>query len=217
MKILLGLLGACMEGLCFGCMMFFLEKKGQIVIQKKGRIATDKGVWAAGVSAAAIAAFFSIYRTKQIPLFFYFLTMVIIWGMSVLSVTDAKNKVIPNKFLLLLLVIWVVLVSSYIIFQVQKGVALLALSVAGGLIGGLIFLLCYLLSRGQLGAGDVKLAAVLGLYLTGHRIVGAIFYGVLLCSIYALVLLARKKIGLKDGLPLVPFLYAGMCITLWIV
>lgn len=217
MKILLGLLGACMEGLCFGCMMFFLEKKGRIVIQKKGRMATDKGVWAAGVSAAAIAAFFSIYRTKQIPLVFYFLTMVIIWGMSVLSVTDAKNKVIPNKFLLLLLVIWVVLISSYIIFQVEKGVALLALSAAGGLIGGLIFLLCYLLSRGQLGAGDVKLAVVLGLYLTGQRIVGAIFYGVLLCSIYALVLLARKKIGLKDGLPLVPFLYAGMCITLWIV
>lgn len=217
MKIMLGLLGACMEGICYCSMMFFLEKKGQIVIQKKGRLATDKGIWAVGVSGAVMAAFFSVYRTKQMPLVFYFLTMVIIWGMSVLSVTDAKNKVIPNKFLLLLLAIWAIFICGYMIFEVEKGVALLALSAAGGLAGGLIFLLCYLVSRGQLGAGDVKLAAVLGLYLTGQRIVGAIFYGALLCSIYALVQLARKKIGLKDGLALVPFLYAGMCITLWIV
>ncbi len=216
MRIMLGLLSAGMVGICFCGMMVLLEKRGRIALSKRGGAVTDKGAWAAGLSAA-FAAYVSMYRIKQAPFVFYIITLVIIWGMSVLSVVDAKSKVVPNKILLLLLGVWTALACGYIAFDMEKGIALLAVSAAGGLTGGLIFLLCYLLSRRQLGAGDVKLAAVLGLYLTGQRIVGAIFYGVLLCSVYSLLLLALKKIGLKDGVALVPFLYAGMCITLWIV
>lgn len=58
---------------------------------------------------------------------------------------------------------------------------------------------------------------VMGLYLTGQRIMGAIFYGILLCCIYSIVQLCRKKMGFKDGVPLTPFLYAGTFITLLIV
>ena len=68
-----------------------------------------------------------------------------------------------------------------------------------------------------MGAGDVKLVFVLGLYMTGERIMGAIFYGVLLCCIYSIIMLCRKKIGLKDGVPMAPFLYMGMCINLLIM
>ena len=68
-----------------------------------------------------------------------------------------------------------------------------------------------------MGAGDVKLVFVMDLYLTGQRILGAVFYGSLLCCAWSLLQLARKKLGLKDGVPLVPFLYLGTLITLFIL
>ena len=97
------------------------------------------------------------------------------------------------------------------------GIALFAKSLMGGIVGGLTFLLCYLLSAKKVGAGDVKLSFVMGLYLTGDRIIGAIFYGTLVCCVYSIVMLIRKKIGLKDGVPMVPFLYIGVLITLFII
>ena len=84
----------------------------------------------------------------------------------------------------------------------------------------LVFLLLFwsagvsmLLSKGQLGAGDVKLVFVMGLYLPGERIIGAVFYGTLICCVYSVLLLIRKKITRKDGVPMTPFLYLGTIIT----
>ena len=66
------------------------------------------------------------------------------------------------------------------------------------------------------GGGDVKLAFVMGLYLTGERIMGALFYGTVLCCIYSIVQLIRKKLTLKNGVPMTPFLFLGTFITLLI-
>lgn len=86
------------------------------------------------------------------------------------------------------------------------------MSAAGSLFAGIAFLLCYIISRRQLGGGDVKLAFLLGLYLGGGRIFGAIIYGILCCFVYSVVQLCRRRLGLRDGVPLVPFLYLGTLI-----
>ena len=157
----------------------------------------------------------SLTTTMVLPI--WILTLCIIWALAVLTVTDCKRYTIPNRFLLLLLMLWATIIGVYIIFDVSSGIALLLISLAGALIGGMIFFLCYILSRKQLGAGDVKLVFILGLFLTGQRIMGAIFYGVILCCIFSCIQLCRKKIGIKDGIPLVPFLYLGTWITLLIL
>jgi len=54
------------------------------------------------------------------------------------------------------------------------------------------------------------------LYLTGERIMGALFYGTVLCCIYSIVQLIRKKLTLKNGVPMTPFLFLGTFITLLI-
>ncbi|MBQ1281695.1 MAG: hypothetical protein IIY16_05580, partial [Oscillospiraceae bacterium] len=88
---------------------------------------------------------------------------------------------------------------------------------AGALIAGAVFFLCYLISGRQLGGGDVKLSLVMGLYLTGARVMGAVTYGVVLCCIYTVINLLLKRISMKDGIPLVPFLYLGTLLVLLIV
>ena len=74
------------------------------------------------------------------------------------------------------------------------------------------FGLGYLLSHGSMGAGDVKLSLIMGIYLTGNDIPGAIFYGCLIAAGYSIVQLLRKKISRKDRLPFVPFLYMGVVV-----
>lgn len=161
-----------------------------------------------------IIAYVRLY-TFSLPV--YCLMLVLLCGMSVLAFVDKKKKIVPNKVLLLLLCVWIAIVSIYVIADTGNGLALVFQAGAGSIIGGLIFLVCYLLSGKQLGAGDVKLVFVMGLYLTGQRIIGAIFYGTICCCVFSMIQMARKKIGLKDGVPMVPFLYIGVLITLFIM
>jgi len=145
------------------------------------------------------------------------LQYILICAMSIFALADAEHHFISNRLLLSLLLIWTAITGITIILTTQYGIALLFLSLIGAIAGGLIFLLCYILSKGQLGAGDVKLVFVMGLYLTGARIIGAVFYGVIACCIYSIIQLVRRKIGVKDGVPLAPFLYLGQLITYFIM
>ena len=82
------------------------------------------------------------------------------------------------------------------------------------LVGLILFLLAYVLSRKSIGLGDVKLAAVLGWYLGLSLIWWDLVAGLLLAGIYSVVQLARKKLSMKDSIPLVPFLAAGTILIL---
>lgn len=170
-----------------------------------------------GVLTLFATGLVSWIRLSGLSVSLHALTLFLIWGMAVLTVTDSIRHRIPNRLLLALLFVWAVIISLSVILDPAAGMALLPQSLAGGMVGGLIFLLCYILSGKQMGAGDVKLVFVMGLYLTGQRILGAVFYGSLLCCAWSLLQLARKKLGLKDGVPLVPFLYLGTLITLFIL
>ena len=133
--------------------------------------------------------------------------------MTILSAFDYEYKKVPNRVLWMMLIVYVFAAGIYVLSDIANGLAFVFSSVAGSLFAGISFLLCYLISKRQLGGGDVKLAFLLGLYLGGGRIFGAIIYGILCCFVYSVVQLCRHKLGLRDGVPLVPFLYLGILIT----
>jgi len=82
------------------------------------------------------------------------------------------------------------------------------------LIGGGIFALIILLSRGKaMGAGDVKLAAALGLIFGWPDILMVLFSGFLAGTIISLGLMLFKKKKIKDMVPFGPFLSSGAAIT----
>ena len=90
--------------------------------------------------------------------------MCVIWFLSVLTVIDCKRHEIPNSFLKKVVLIWSIIMIFNIILYGRNGLGLLFLSLAGALISGIIFLLCYIISKKRLGAGDVKLVFILGLF-----------------------------------------------------
>lgn len=204
------ILGAVLSAAANYCVMSLMCRRRGIQISRRNQAAVCV------LTFCAVAALGFLYLPKGVTVEIL-LQYILLCAMSVFALADAEHHFISNRLLLVLLMIWVGIMGIMIILQTQYGLVLLFGSLVGAIVGGLIFLLCYFLSRGQLGAGDVKLVFVMGLYLTGDRIMGAIFYGVLLCCAYSIVQLMRKKIGVKEGVPLAPFLYAGQLITYFIM
>ena len=143
------------------------------------------------------------------------LVMGMLSMLAVFTVTDCLKRNIPNLFLVFFLIFWVVVSSIHMFWDAGSGRDLLFSSLKGAIVGGGIFFLCYRISRRRLGAGDVKLILVLGLFLTEKKILGMIICSMVLCCIYFFIQMARKKLEWKDSLPLVPFLFAGTLITLF--
>lgn len=222
MRIISAVLGAVVIVILYYGAVWLLDRKLSLQLAKKKMLFADECISDKFVLAVAIITFavwcYLGSDGEACKNFFVMLqNMAVILAMSIFAVTDTKAKLIPNRLILVFLGIWSAICGIAFISDPEGGIALIGQSLIGGVVGGLIFLLCYLISRGQLGAGDVKLAFVMGLYLTGQRVVGAIAYGVLLCCIYSFIQIARKKLTMKDGVPLAPFLYLGTIVTFMIL
>ena len=84
----------------------------------------------------------------------------------------------------------------------------------GGVVGFGLFLLLALVGRGAMGAGDVKLAGVIGLMTGFPGVLTALIIGVLLAAIVAVFLLVSKRAGRKSTMAYAPYLSLGALIAL---
>lgn len=193
-----------------------LEKAYELNFTYKRMLIVSPSVLIVSASSAVMAGVVGFLKWNQRSVMELVLATIMIWGMGVLAITDQRNHVIPNRFLLVLLALWAVVITITLLWNLSDGLNLVFQSVFGGLIGGVIFFICYLLVKKQLGAGDVKLAVVMGLYLTSRCALTAYLIGTVICCIYSLFLVARKKLGWKDGVAMAPFLMVGTWITLLI-
>lgn len=125
-----------------------------------------------------------------------------------ITAADLRRRVIPNMILLPAAI--VALVLAAVLEPSSLPERLLAAAGAGG------FLLIFALIRPEgLGMGDVKLGAVIGLFL-GAAVVPAMLIGLGVGSLYALALLIRHgSSARKLTLPLGPFLALGAVIALF--
>ncbi|MDO4273480.1 MAG: A24 family peptidase [Eubacteriales bacterium] len=131
-----------------------------------------------------------------------------------LAFIDHEKTIIPNKILLVLFGIRVVLLGGEMLMFPDYRKDILLSSGAGLAVGLVIFLLAYVLSRKSIGLGDVKLAGVLGWYLGASLIWFDIVVCLLLSAVFCIIQLARKKLSLKDSIPLAPFFSIGTILIL---
>jgi prepilin signal peptidase PulO-like enzyme (type II secretory pathway) len=91
-----------------------------------------------------------------------------------------------------------------------------AYAALGGAAGFAIFLLIAIVSRGGMGWGDVKLAALIGLATGFPLVFVAIIMAAILGGIVAVALLVTKKRNRREMIPFGPFLaLAAMVTLLW--
>lgn len=65
-------------------------------------------------------------------------------------------------------------------------------------VGGIVFLLLAIVTHGGIGGGDIKLIAVLGLWLGTDMLLTIVISGVVLAGIAAIIMLVTKKKGRQD-------------------
>ncbi|MFQ5839409.1 MAG: prepilin peptidase [Candidatus Methylomirabilales bacterium] len=85
----------------------------------------------------------------------------------------------------------------------------------GAVIGGGIFYLVAVASRGGMGGGDIKLTAMIGAFLGWRLVLLTIFLGTLIGSGVAVTLLLLGRKGRKDLIPFGPFLALGATIAVF--
>jgi len=129
-------------------------------------------------------------------------------------IIDIKTKRVPNKLVLVMTAVWFFMMVASLLIDIKSGVTSLIDSMYGFLTGGGLFLLVYVISRKGLGGGDVKFMAAAGLYLGFAGTIPAILYGTMIAAITGLILVMLKKIDRKATMPLVPFLFIGIILTL---
>jgi leader peptidase (prepilin peptidase)/N-methyltransferase len=87
-------------------------------------------------------------------------------------------------------------------------------SLGGAGLGFGIMLLVYIASRGGTGAGDVKLAALLGAILGFPQIAAGLPVGFVIGGLVGMVVLVLRLKGRKDSIPFGPSLVAGTALVL---
>ncbi|MGH2937977.1 MAG: prepilin peptidase [Solirubrobacterales bacterium] len=146
----------------------------------------------------------------------YAATVLVLWGdttdillglvfvttLAVVTLTDLELRLIPNRVLL------VAVVLGVLIAAIGDPSSLPERAIAAAGAGGLLFAAALAYPRGM-GLGDVKLAAVMGLFL-GRGVVTAMFVALLSGSTVGIAMIVQGGMeARKRAIPFGPFLALG--------
>lgn len=138
---------------------------------------------------------------------------LLLWdGLVCLSVTDLRVKKIPNPVTLLLLLLRVGFMLFGILAKQDDPKKVVLGSLIGMLFGGGFMLVCMLISRGGIGAGDMKIFAVIGLYFGLTGVIEIMIFSMLFSAICAIGMLIFRKAKMKSTLPMAPFILSGLTV-----
>lgn len=132
-----------------------------------------------------------------------------------LTVVDLRHRLLPDRVVLPALVAG----AALLLVPAVAGGAWDALlrAVLGAATLFAVYLALALVSPGGLGMGDVKFAALLGLYLGWlgwPAVVLGALAGFVVQAVVALALLATRRIGLRGELPFGPAMLAGAALVI---
>jgi leader peptidase (prepilin peptidase)/N-methyltransferase len=125
------------------------------------------------------------------------------------TLIDLDHRIIPNK----LMVVGAVLAPALLLWVDPDA---LAEHLIAGVAAGGFFLLAVLAYPRGMGVGDIKLAAVLGLFL-GRAVGPAVFIALISGTLVGALIMARKGVaeGRKTAVPFGPFLALGGVVALF--
>ena len=144
-----------------------------------------------------LAAYINWGVSSHTAAMWVFLTMLVL-----VSVIDINHRIIPDEVLLVTTIIGLPLLFLSSLNYLISGVI-------GFFSAGLLLLAIAVASRGGMGGGDIKLSAVMGLFLGWQGVAVALFLSFLAGGVVSILLLATKIKGKKDAVPFGPYLAVG--------
>ncbi len=160
------------------------------------------------LSAVLFVIIYHVYGFSYEFLFYTILSALLL----TVTFTDLEKGKIPNSVILTGVILG--LYMSLIFWPVHFINSLIAFLAGGGIMifwaitGKLLF------KKESLGAGDIKLVAMVGIFLGLHNILLALFLSFLLASLVGIFMILLKKAQMNSRLPFAPFLTIGALISL---
>ncbi|WP_281241147.1 prepilin peptidase [Pelagirhabdus alkalitolerans] len=123
----------------------------------------------------------------------------------VVTFIDLDHLLIPNKITSTIL-IWVVTESVVQLASNQISITIMLDRFYGLLLGGGLFLIIAIITKGAMGGGDIKLMGALGYYFGLTHTLGLIFFSFTIGGVLSIALVALKVKSRKDVIPFGPFI-----------
>ncbi len=121
----------------------------------------------------------------------------------VLAFIDWKTHLIPNKYMM------ATALMGILILPVNPFVTFASAALGVLIVGGLLFLASRG-TRGQIGMGDAKLFAVLGLIFGLKASFMILLYALVVSGLLGLILIVFRRVTRKTALPFAPFVLLAM-------
>ena len=122
---------------------------------------------------------------------------------------DFREHRIPNIFPLIMAVGAAILLFLGVVLNQAGSVDLITTSIVASVGCAVVLVVASILSKQGIGAGDIKLISALALLTGVYSVMGTIFFGILTCSFYAILILIIKRKNASKSVPFGPFLLFG--------
>jgi leader peptidase (prepilin peptidase)/N-methyltransferase len=135
------------------------------------------------------------------------LGLILVTTLVAITLTDLEHRIIPNRILLVATALGVAVAA------IGDPASLPERAASAAAAGGLLFLVALAYPRGM-GLGDVKLVAVMGLFL-GRTVAAALLIALLVGSLVGIAMILREgSSARKRAIPFGPFLALGGVVAL---
>lgn len=163
------------------------------------------------VTAFLLTGLFSAYGYLPTKVLKYFL---LTGGLVPIAWEDWHEKTIPNRWLLYLFFTRLALMGIETLLYPGAAVDNLVFTITGSVVSGLVMFVGYVVSRHQIGAGDVKLLAITGMYLGASLNYFVIIAALIIAAVYGGARVLLKRSGIRDEIAFAPFITAGVILLL---
>lgn len=162
------------------------------------------------------AVFYTIFCLNKERILLTIIENQVVWNAFLLTaVIDFQKKKIPNQLIVFLLIVRAIMLIVTLLIAPKEIKYILLSSLIGFFAGGFIILACMLISRGGVGAGDVKLFAVSGLFFGFDGVLKIMMYSLFLAAVVSIILLLFRKAKMKSTLAMAPFIFLGLTLQLF--
>ena len=133
--------------------------------------------------------------------------------LALILVIDIEHQLILDKVVYPGMGLALVFSPLYPALGVTPGLRVLS-SISGGAAGLVVMLILFLLARGGMGMGDVKMTALVGLIAGFPKVFIALFLSIMVGGVVAVVLLSLGLKKRRQPIPFGPFLAIGAMATI---
>lgn len=162
-------------------------------------ITNEKKLFLIDIFLAVIYLF--LYNKYSFSVLF-FSNVILIAALLLISIIDVRSKIIPNKLIIMIIAVGVIT----LILDNNSSIinALFGFIICGGMIAIISFI-----TKGDIGMGDAKLFACIGLFFGLQTTLGIMLAATMISGLAGLTLLALGKANRKTVLPFAPFVFAA--------